>query len=136
MSSDPKEPKKQEFSFQAEVKQLLDILAHSLYQSKEIAVRELVSNASDALDRMRHLALTDQRYRDDAPLEITVQPDQDQGALAVCDNGIGMTRQDLIDNLPRQVAAYQIGRPLANDGDRSPPRLADIPADRPPPFAV
>ena len=67
------ETKTQEFAFQAEIKQLLHLLAHSLYQSKEIAVRELVSNASDALDKMRYVALTDEAHRDDAPLEITLE---------------------------------------------------------------
>ena len=61
------EAPKQEFAFQAEIKQLLHLLAHSLYQSKEIAVRELVSNASDALDKIRFLQLTDESHRDGRP---------------------------------------------------------------------
>ena len=55
---------RQEFTFQAEIKQLLHLLSHSLYQSREIAVRELISNASDALDKMRYVALTDESQRD------------------------------------------------------------------------
>jgi molecular chaperone HtpG len=80
-------------------KQLLHLLAHSLYQSREIAVRELVSNASDALDKMRHLALVDEKHRDDVALEIVVDRDEKNRTLAICDNGIGMTRDELVENL-------------------------------------
>src|SRR5947209_17864408 len=90
---------KQEFSFQAEIQQLLHLLAHSLYQSKEIAVRELISNASDALDKMRYVALTDESQRDDAPLEIVVEGRKDAGELVIRDNGVGMTRDELVTNL-------------------------------------
>src|ERR1700749_923641 len=83
---------RQEYTFQAEIKQLLHLLSHSLYQSREIAVRELISNASDALDKMRYLALTDESKRDDAPLEITVEGRPDDKQLVIRDNGIGMTR--------------------------------------------
>ena len=55
---------RQEFTFQAEIKQLLHLLSHSLYQSREIAIRELISNASDALDKMRYVALTDESQRE------------------------------------------------------------------------
>lgn len=90
---------KQEFAFQAEIKQLLHLLAHSLYQSKEIAVRELISNASDALDKMRYVALTDEAHRDDAPLEIVIEGRKDVAELVVRDNGIGMTHDELVTNL-------------------------------------
>ena len=63
----------QEFTFQAEIKQLLHLLSHSLYQSREIAIRELISNASDALDKMRYVALTDETQRDTGSLEIVVE---------------------------------------------------------------
>jgi len=89
----------QEFSFQAEIKQLLHLLAHSLYQSKEIAVRELISNASDALDKMRYVALTDEAHRDNTPLEIDLKGDKDAKELIIRDNGIGMTHEELITNL-------------------------------------
>src|ERR1700677_3387303 len=67
------ETARQEFTFQAEIKQLLHLLSHSLYQSPEIAVRELISNASDALDKMRYLSLTDESQRDDTALEIVIE---------------------------------------------------------------
>src|SRR4051794_29008099 len=89
----------QDFSFQAEIKQLLHLLAHSLYQSKEIAIRELVSNASDALDKMRYVALTEEAHRDDAPLEIVLDGRPRDGELVIRDNGIGMTREELVTNL-------------------------------------
>lgn len=90
----------QEFAFQAEIKQLLHLLAHSLYQSKEIAIRELISNASDALDKQRFQALsTGGGSSDSAPLEIVVEPRPDKGELAIRDNGIGMTHEELVTNL-------------------------------------
>lgn len=90
---------KQEYTFQAEIKQLLHILSQSLYQNREITIRELVSNASDACDKMRHVQLTDDSQRDDAPLEITLEPDKDAKILTIRDNGIGMTRDELVENL-------------------------------------
>ncbi|MBX6311721.1 MAG: molecular chaperone HtpG [Isosphaeraceae bacterium] len=90
---------KEQFTFQAEIKQLLHLLAHSLYQSREIAIRELVSNASDALDKMRYMTLTDERYRDDSPLEITIEGRKADRQLVIRDNGIGMTHDELVRNL-------------------------------------
>ena len=92
-----KEP--QQFSFQAEIKQLLDLLAHSLYQSKEIAIRELISNASDALDKMRYIALTNEDKRSESPLEIVIEGRPDTQELVISDNGVGMTRDELVKNL-------------------------------------
>ena len=89
----------QDFKFQAEIQQLLHLLAHSLYQSKEIAVRELISNASDALDKMRYVALTDESQRDDVPLEIVIEGRKEAGELLIRDNGVGMTRDELVTNL-------------------------------------
>ena len=88
-----------EFTFQAEIKQLLHLLAHSLYQSRDIAIRELVSNASDALDKMRHVALTDPAQKETGELAITLIPDPVAGTLTISDNGIGMTEEDLVNNL-------------------------------------
>ncbi len=92
-------PTSSEYTFQAEIKQLLHLLSHSLYQSRDIAVRELVSNASDALDKMRYLALTEERYRDEAPLEIVLEGKPDAKELVLRDNGVGMTRDELVTNL-------------------------------------
>lgn len=89
----------QEFSFQAEISQLLHLLAHSLYQSKEIAVRELISNASDALDKMRYLSLTEEAHRDEAPLQIVIEGQKESLQLVIRDNGIGMTHDELVSNL-------------------------------------
>ncbi len=90
---------KKEYSFQAEIKQLLHLLSHSLYQSREIALRELISNASDALDKMRYITLTEPDRRDDAPLEIEINASKDDARLVIRDNGIGMTRDELVENL-------------------------------------
>lgn len=87
------------FSFQAEISQLLHILSHSLYQNREIALRELVSNASDALNKLRHVQLTHEQYRDDTPLAITLIPNKEARTLTIQDNGVGLTRDELIQNL-------------------------------------
>ena len=92
-------PERQEFAFQAEIKQLLHLLSHSLYQSRDIALRELISNASDALDKMRFVALTDGAQREAGPLEIELEPDEAGGRLIVRDTGVGMTRDELVANL-------------------------------------
>jgi molecular chaperone HtpG len=87
-------------SFQAEVSRLLDIVAHSLYSEKEVFLRELVSNASDACDRLRYAALTaPELSADDPTLAITLLADKDARTLIVSDNGIGMNRADLVENL-------------------------------------
>jgi TNF receptor-associated protein 1 len=90
----------QKFEFQAEIKQLLDIVIHSLYTEKEIFVRELVSNASDALEKLRHLQLTEKEIHDDnLPLEINITTDDKAKTVTIQDFGIGMTRAELIENL-------------------------------------
>ena len=85
---------KQEFTFQTEIKQLLHILSHSLYQNREIALRELISNASDSLNKLRHIQLSEEQYRDDAPLEITLEPNKEARVLTIRDNGIGLTHDE------------------------------------------
>jgi TNF receptor-associated protein 1 len=90
----------QKFEFQAEIKQLLDIVIHSLYTEKEIFVRELVSNASDALEKLRHLQLTEKEvYDDQLTLEINVTTDDKAKTITLQDFGIGMTRDELVENL-------------------------------------
>src|SRR3954471_5607163 len=89
----------QKFEFQAEIKQLLDIVIHSLYTEKEIFVRELVSNASDALEKLRHTQLTEKDVFGDQALEINVTTDDKAKTLTIQDFGIGMTQAELIENL-------------------------------------
>src|SRR5476651_2253093 len=90
----------QTFEFQAEIKQLLDIVIHSLYTEKEIFVRELVSNASDALEKLRHTQLTEKEIFDDQlELEINVTTDDKAKTITIQDFGIGMTRAELVENL-------------------------------------
>src|SRR6516165_10809864 len=87
-------------SFQAEVSRLLDIVAHSLYSEKEIFLRELISNASDACDRLRYAALTEPALAEgDANYRVVLTPDKPSRTLIVADNGIGMNREELIENL-------------------------------------
>lgn len=90
----------QKYEFQAEIKQLLDIVIHSLYTEKEIFVRELVSNASDALEKLRHTQLTEKEIFDDnLDLKINLTTDDKAKTLTIQDFGIGMTRAELVENL-------------------------------------
>jgi len=91
---------KQTLSFQAEVAQLLHLVTHSLYSNKEIFLRELVSNASDACDKLRFEALDNNALYEDAPnLEVRVSFDKGARTLTIADNGIGLSQQEAIDNL-------------------------------------
>lgn len=91
---------KETMGFQTEVKQLLNLMIHSLYSNKEIFMRELISNAADAADKLRFEALSDDAlYEDDAELKIRVAFDKDKRTITISDNGIGMNRQDVIDNI-------------------------------------
>ncbi|PHI30028.1 High temperature protein G [Budvicia aquatica] len=86
--------------FQSEVKQLLHLMIHSLYSNKEIFLRELISNASDASDKLRFRALSSpELYEGDGDLRVRVSFDKDKRTLTLSDNGIGMTRDEVIDNL-------------------------------------
>ena len=86
--------------FQSEVKQLLQLMIHSLYSNKEIFLRELISNASDAADKLRFKALSNPAlYEGDGELRVRVSFDTDKGTLTISDNGIGMTREQVIDHL-------------------------------------
>lgn len=91
---------KETLGFQAEVKQLLNLLAHSLYSQKEIFLRELISNASDACDKLRFEAMGDPAlYEDDPDLCIRVTYDKTARTITVADNGIGMSREEVIENI-------------------------------------
>ena len=92
--------KSEKLNFQTEVKQLLNLMIHSLYSNKEIALRELISNASDATDKLRFQALdNDKLYGNDSELKVIVDFDKSTKTLTIADNGIGMDREDLINNL-------------------------------------
>ncbi|HKX52393.1 MAG TPA: molecular chaperone HtpG [Nitrosospira sp.] len=91
---------KEHLNFQTEVKQLLKLMIHSLYSNKEIFLRELISNASDAADKLRFEALTDGAlYESDSDLKIRVSYDKAARTITVADNGIGMSRQEVIDHI-------------------------------------
>ncbi len=91
---------KQTLSFQAEVAQLLHLVTHSLYSNKEIFLRELVSNASDACDKLRFEAINQPAlYEDQSSLEVRVSFDKDAKTITIADNGIGLSQQEAIDNL-------------------------------------
>lgn len=94
------ETTKEHLSFQAEAKQLLKLMIHSLYSNKEIFLRELISNASDAVDKLRFEGLMDAAlYESDSELKIQVSYDADARTIIVSDNGIGMSRQEVIDHI-------------------------------------
>ena len=94
------ETHKETLGFQAEIQQLLKLMIHSLYSNKEIFLRELISNASDAADKLRFEALTNNAlYEDNGDLKIRISFDKDQRTVTVSDNGIGMSREEVIDHI-------------------------------------
>ncbi|HYQ83895.1 MAG TPA: molecular chaperone HtpG, partial [Rubrobacter sp.] len=100
MATQVEEPQAEVKQFQAETKQLLDLMIHSLYSNKEIFLRELISNASDALDRLRFEALTrPELLEQDDKLEIRIDADRENRTITIHDNGIGMSRDEVITNI-------------------------------------
>src|SRR5690349_9885826 len=104
MSTSIQEPEqasqKQTLGFQAEVRDLLKLMIHSLYSHREIFLRELISNASDANDRLRFAALADPALTGgQAELEIRIDADSKAGTVTITDNGIGLTRDEAVSNL-------------------------------------
>ncbi len=92
--------KKETMQFETEIQQLLDLIIHSLYSHKEIFLRELISNASDAMDKLKFKSQTDQAILgDDAELKIRIETDEKERTITIFDNGIGMTHDELIENL-------------------------------------
>ncbi|MBT8422120.1 MAG: ATP-binding protein, partial [Gammaproteobacteria bacterium] len=90
----------QTLGFQTEVKQLLHLMIHSLYSNKEIFLRELISNASDACDKLRFEAVSnDALYEGDNDLHVKIDFDSDAGTITISDNGIGMSRDEVIEHL-------------------------------------
>ena len=91
---------KETLGFQTEAKQLLHLMIHSLYSNKEIFLRELISNASDAADKLRFAALSDgSLYENDPDLKITITFDKDAKTITIADNGIGMSKDEAVTHL-------------------------------------
>ena len=108
--------------FQAEIKQLLDIVVHSLYTEKEIFVRELISNASDALEKLRHLKITEKNIHDDnLELEINISTDDSANTITIQDFGVGMTKAELTEFLGTiaHSGSKQFLKALQEGGDNS-----------------
>ncbi|GAV78358.1 HSP90 domain-containing protein/HATPase_c_3 domain-containing protein [Cephalotus follicularis] len=99
-ASEASAPPVQKYEYQAEVSRLMDLIVNSLYSNKEVFLRELISNASDALDKLRFLSVTQpDLMKEAADLDIRIQTDKDNGIITITDTGIGMTQQELVDCL-------------------------------------
>jgi molecular chaperone HtpG len=112
--------------FQAEVKQLLDLMVHSLYSDKDVFLRELVSNASDALDKLRFERLTQPELGGADPLEIRLERNREPRTLSIVDNGIGMSREEVVKNIgtiAKSGTKEFLSRAKERDGKELPPEL-------------
>ena len=91
---------KETFTFQAEVGKILDIVAHSLYSEKEVFLRELISNSSDACDKLRYASISNSKLKTDSnDFKIEIDIDKKEKTITISDNGIGMNRDELVDSL-------------------------------------
>lgn len=100
MANTAEKPKAESHQFQAEVAKLLQLMVHSVYSDRDVFLRELISNAADALDKLRYEAIAQPILLEDAPLlNITITPDKTAKTLTIADSGIGMGEAELIDNL-------------------------------------
>ena len=89
----------QTYEFQTETARLLELMIHSLYSNRDVFLRELVSNASDALDKRRFASVTEKALQSDSELHIQLVPDKDARTLSISDNGIGMSREEVVANI-------------------------------------
>jgi len=116
----------EKFEFQAEVKQLLDLMIHSLYSNRDVFLRELISNASDACDRLRFEGLTDASLLPDEPFAVNIEVDPKTRVLSVSDNGIGMSRDEVVQNIGTiaKSGTAEFLRGLSKSGEsKIPPEL-------------
>lgn len=113
----------QKHEFKAEIRQLLDIITHSIYTNREIFLRELISNASDALDKLRFLQGSGQVVRDpDLPLEIRISTDKEKGVLTISDTGVGLTAAEAIESIGTiaKSGSAEFLQLLQEEGQKSP----------------
>ena len=112
--------------FEADVSRVLDLVINSLYKEREIFLRELISNASDACDKLRYQSLAQpELLGDDPELKIRILADETEGLLTVSDNGIGMSREDLVENLGTIARSGTSAIPAAAVGPAGPRHKAD-----------